>query len=133
MLIAGGTLFSVAGPTRTALVAWLGSLLGVSLTAILALFLFPPFRLHGAIQSYAETLLYSGFESLNLERLFIAAIFLGASVAVIDLAIDVAAAMSEVSRKRPDLSALELTGSGLRAGRPMAAAMVTTLLMAYMS
>jgi uncharacterized membrane protein len=70
MLIAGGTLFFVAGPTRTALVAWLGSLLGVSLTAILALFLFPPFRLHGAIQSYAETLLYSGFESLNLERLF---------------------------------------------------------------
>jgi uncharacterized membrane protein len=41
--------------------------------------------------------------------------------------------MNEVSRQRPDLSALELTGSGLRAGRPMAAAMVTTLLMAYMS
>lgn len=131
--IAGVTLFSVAGLTRTALVAWLGSLLGILLTAMLAMLLFPPFRLHGAIQPYAETLLYSGFENLDLERLFIAAVFLGASGAVIDLSIDVSAAMNEVAEKRPDLSMKELTGSGLLVGRPMAATMVTTLLMAYMS
>ncbi len=95
--------------------------------------MFPPFRLHGAIQPYSETLLYSGFADLNLARLFMAAIFLGASGAVIDLAIDVSAAMSEVARKRPDLSFLELTKSGLYVGRPMAATMVTTLLMAYVS
>jgi uncharacterized membrane protein len=110
-----------------------GAFLGILLTAILALCLFPPFRLHGATQPYAETLLYSGFASLNLARLFIAAVFLGASGAVIDLAIDVSAAMNEVSRKRPDLSFQELTKSGLRVGRPMAATMVTTLLMAYIS
>jgi uncharacterized membrane protein len=132
-VIAGVTLFSVAGVTRTALVAWLGALLGIFLTAMLALFLFPPFRLHGAIQPYSETLLYSGFADLNLERLFIAAIFLGASGAVIDLSIDVSAAMNEVITKRPDLSVGELTKSGLLVGRPMAATMVTTLLMAYMS
>jgi uncharacterized membrane protein len=133
MVIAGVTLFSVAGVNRTALVAWVGAFLGILLTAILALCLFPPFRLHGATQPYAETLLYSGFASLNLARLFIAAVFLGASGAVIDLAIDVSAAMNEVSRKRPDLSFQELTKSGLRVGRPMAATMVTTLLMAYIS
>jgi uncharacterized membrane protein len=132
-VIAGITLFSIAGVSRTALVAWLGALLGVFLTAALASFLFPPFRLHGAIQPYAETLLYSGFENLNLERLFIAAVFLGASGAVIDLSIDVSAAMGEVSRKRPDLSVKELMKSGLYVGRPMATTMVTTLLMAYMS
>ena len=133
MAIAGVTLFMVAGLTRTALVAWLGAFLGIALTAGLAFCLFPPFRLHGAIQPYAETLLYSGFAGLNLERLFIAAVFLGASGAVIDLAIDVSAAMNEVSQKRPDLSFKELTKSGLSVGRPMAATMVTTLLMAYMS
>jgi uncharacterized membrane protein len=133
MAIAGVTLFSVAGLTRTALVAWLGSFLGILLTTMLALWLFPAFRLHGAIQPYSETLLYSGFADLNLARLFIAAIFLGASGAVIDLAIDVSAAMSEVARKRPDLAFLELTRSGLHVGRPMAATMVTTLLMAYVS
>jgi uncharacterized membrane protein len=78
-------------------------------------------------------LLYSGFENLNLEKLFIAAVFLGASGAVIDLSIDVSAAMNEVSQKRPDLSIRELMKSGLRVGRPMATTMVTTLLMAYMS
>ena len=132
-MIAGVTLFSVAGVSRTALVAWIGSVMGTVLTAALASFLFPSFRLHGAIQPYSETLLYSGFENLNLERLFIAAVFLGASGAVIDLSIDVSASMGEVSRKRPDLSVKELTKSGLIVGRPMATTMVTTLLMAYMS
>jgi uncharacterized membrane protein len=132
-VIAAVTLVSIAGASRTALVAWIGAFLGILLTAALALLLFPPFRLHGAIQSYSETLLYSGFENLNLERLFIAAVFLGASGAVIDLSVDVSAAMNEISQKRPDLSAKELMKSGIRVGRPMATTMVTTLLMAYMS
>ncbi|MGO9122118.1 MAG: YibE/F family protein [Desulfomonilaceae bacterium] len=132
-IIAGVTLVSIAGASRTALVAWAGAFLGILLTAALALFLFPPFRLHGAIQAYSETLLYSGFENLNLERLFIAAIFLGASGAVIDLSVDVSAAMNEISQKRPDLPMRELIKSGIRVGRPMATTMVTTLLMAYMS
>lgn len=132
-LIAGATLFSVAGVGKTALVAWLGALLGIALTATLAFMLFPPFRLHGAIQAYSETLLYSGFENLDLQRLFIAAVFLGASGAVVDLAIDVSASMNEVIHKRPDLSVKELTRSGLRVGRPMATTMVITLLMAYTS
>lgn len=131
--IAGAALFGAAGVSRTALTAWLGSLVGTALTAVLAFVLFPPFQLHGAIQPFSETLLYSGFEGLNLERLFIAAVFLGASGAVMDLSIDVSAAMGEIARKRPDLSIKELMRSGLVVGRPMAATMVTTLLMAYMS
>ncbi len=37
MAISGVTLFSVAGLTKTALVAWLGAFLGISLTAVLAM------------------------------------------------------------------------------------------------
>ena len=99
----------------------------------LALLLFPPFRLHGAILPYSETLLYSGFEHLNLGRLFVAAIVLGASGAVIDMAIDVSAAMGEVAAKRPDLSTRELTASGCTVGRALVSTLVTTLLMAYVS
>jgi uncharacterized membrane protein len=133
MIIGGATLFLVAGVSRIALVAWLGSASGIVLTACLALFLFPAFRLHGAVQAFSETLLYSGFENLDLGRLFIAAIFVGASGAVIDVAIDVAAAMHEVAVKRPDLSMKELTKSGFKVGRAMVSTMVTTLLMAYVS
>jgi len=131
--ISGVTLFLVAGVNRTALTAWIGALLGVVLTATISWLLFPAFRLHGAIQPFSETLLYSGFEGLNLGRLFIAAIFLGASGAVIDIAIDVAASMHEVAVKRPDLSPAQLIRSGFTMGRSMVNTMVTTLLMAYVS
>lgn len=133
ILIAGVTLPLVAGVNRTALTAWLGAVLGILLTASLASILFPVFRLHGAVQPFSETLLYSGFENLDLGRLFVSAIFLGASGAVIDVAIDVAAAMQEVAVKRPDLTWQELTLSGFRVGRAMVSTMITTLLMAYLS
>jgi uncharacterized membrane protein len=131
--LTAATLYLVAGVNRTALVALLGSLLGILLTIVVAAVLLPPFHLHGAIQPFSETLLYSGFEDLNLTRLFVAAIFLGASGAVLDVAIDISTAMSEVIEKRPDLSRRELIQSGFVVGRNMTSTMVTTLLMAYAS
>ncbi|MFZ5916510.1 MAG: YibE/F family protein [Chloroflexota bacterium] len=127
------TLYLVAGVNKTAWVALLGSLLGILLTTALAMILLPAFRLHGAIQPFTETLLYSGFEHLNLTRVFLAAIFIGASGAVLDVAIDVSTAMSEVIQKRPDLARRELITSGFVVGRNMTSTMVTTLLMAYAS
>lgn len=132
-LIAGVTLLLVAGLNRTALVAFLGALLGVLLTSALALLLLPSFKLHGAVQPFSETLLYTGFEFLNLNRIFVAAVFIGASGAVVDVAIDIATAMQEVVAKRPDLSRKELLQSGFAVGRNMTSTMVTTLLMAYVS
>ncbi|MGE0087076.1 MAG: YibE/F family protein [Desulfococcaceae bacterium] len=131
--ISAVTLFLVAGNVKTAMVAWIGSLLGILLTTGMSMLLFQHFRLHGAVLPFSETLLYSGFDSLNLEKLFVAAAFLGASGAVIDVAIDVAAAMYEVAHRRPDLSVKELTKSGFAVGRAMVSTMVTTLLMAYLS
>jgi uncharacterized membrane protein len=132
-VITAATLYLVAGVNRIALVALLGSLLGILLTIGLALVLLPPFRLHGAVQPFSETLLYSGFEHLNLTRVFLAAIFIGASGAVLDVAIDVSTAMREVIEKRPDLQRRELIRSGFAVGRNMTSTMVTTLLMAYAS
>jgi uncharacterized membrane protein len=127
------TMLLVAGLTRTAFVATLGSLLGVMLTCGLSFILFPLFKLNGAMQPYSETLLYSGFPELNLDRIYLAAIFIGASGAVMDLAIDVAASMNEVWQKRPDLHFMEMVVSGLTVGRAMTSTMITTLLMAYVS
>jgi uncharacterized membrane protein len=132
-LLTAATLYLVAGVNKTALVAFLGSLLGISLTCGLALLLFPAFNLHGAVQPFSETLLYSGFENLDLAHVFIAAIFIGASGAVLDVAIDVSTSMNEVIQKRPDLSFKELVQSGFAVGRNMTSTMVTTLLMAYAS
>jgi uncharacterized membrane protein len=133
IVLSAVTLCLVAGVGRRAFVALLGATLGIVLTCSLALLLLPPFRLHGAIQPFSETLLYTGFAGLNLTRLFLAAIFLGASGAVMDVAIDVSAAMHEVVQKRPDLPRRELIESGFAVGRAMTSTMITTLLMAYVS
>lgn len=132
-VITAATLYLVAGVNKTALVAFLGAMLGVLLTCGLSMVLFPSFHLHGAIQPFSETVLYSGFPHLNLNRVFLAAIFIGASGAVLDVAIDVSTAMNEVVQKRPDLSRRELIRSGFAVGRNMTSTMVTTLLMAYAS
>ena len=125
------TLTLVAGITRTALAAIVGSFLGMLLTCGLASLLLSPFHLHGAILPFSETLLYTGLEHLDLTRVFLAAVFVGASGAVMDVAIDVATAMTEVVHKRPDLSVRALMQSGFAVGRAMTATMVTTLLMAH--
>jgi uncharacterized membrane protein len=80
---------------------------------------------------FAETLLYAGFGHLNLTEIYMAAVFLAASGAVMDLSMDVAASMDEVAANNPDIKTLALIGSGLRVGRAVVGTMTTTLLLAY--
>lgn len=126
-----GVLFLVGGLTRRALTAYLGSLLGVAATCVLALWFAPRFMLHGAVKAYAETLLYSGYAGLDLTRIFLATIFLGSSGAIMDIAMDVAASMDELVLHKPDIAFWPALASGLRVGRVVVGTMTTTLLLAY--
>lgn len=56
---------------RTA-AATLGSILGVFVTCILGILFTDAFKIHGAVMSYSESLLYSGFVHLNLTQIFMA-------------------------------------------------------------
>lgn len=129
--VMAATLFLVGGAGRTALTAYLGSLLGVGAACGLAFLFAGPFNLSGAVVPYSETVLYSGFPYLDLTRIFLATIFIAASGAIMDLAMDVAAHMRELACQRPSLSRRELIGSGLRVGRAVVGTMTTTLLLAY--
>ena len=80
---------------------------------------------------YSQSLFNSGYSHLNLSEIFIGAIFLSSSGAVMDLAMDVASGIEEVDRRRSGLSAKELFKSGLRIGRSVVGTMTTTLLLAY--
>ena len=75
------------------------------------------FQIHGAVMSYSESLLYSGYAHLSLTQIFMASIFIGASGAVMDLSVDITSAVHEVVEKRPDLSWQEAARSGLPALR----------------
>lgn len=123
--------FLVAGPTRKGLAAYLGSLGGVGVTALLSVLGSGGLRLPGAVLPFSETLLYSGFAHLDLSRIFLASIFFGASGAIMDVAMDVAASMEEMHQKHPDMGCAERLASGFRVGRVVVGTMTTTLLLAY--
>ncbi len=90
MILTAVIIFLVAGFTKTGLAAFLGSLLGIATSAILA-----------------------------------------SSGALMDLAIDISAALEEVHIKRPNLSFKALALSGLSVSRKVTSTMFTTLILAY--
>ncbi|CCO24722.1 YibE/F family protein [Maridesulfovibrio hydrothermalis] len=124
-------IFMVAGLNRKGVVAFLGSFLGVFTSCMLAIYFTGELHLHGAVMPFAETLLYSGFGHLDLTKIYVAAVFLACSGAVMDLAMDVAASMDEVVMANPDISTMEALASGIRVGRAVVGTMTTTLLLAY--
>jgi uncharacterized membrane protein len=130
-LLMGAIIFLVGGLTRRGMAAFLGSLLGIVATCLLALAFAGPFRLHGAVVPFAETLLFSGYAHLDLTRIFLASIFIACSGAVMDLAMDVATSLEEVVAADPQLGFGGALASGLRVGRVVVGTMTTTLLLAY--
>jgi uncharacterized membrane protein len=130
-VLTAAIIFLVAGVTRKGLVAFAGAFLGVMTSCVMALIFTRQFHVHGAVMPFASTLLYSGFAHLDLTRIYISAVFIAASGAVMDLAMDVAASVDEVAEKNPDMSVVALITSGLRVGRAVVGTMTTTLLLAY--
>lgn len=81
--------------------------------------------------SNAESLLYSGYEHLDLTSIYMSSIFIGASGAMMDLAVDITSAVYEVVQKKTDISRREAAKSGMNVGRAAMGTMTTTLLLAY--
>ena len=131
LLITALIMFLVGGLTRRALAAFLGAAGGVIFTSILAVVFTFWFKIHGAVRPFTETLLFSGYGHLNLAHLFIAGIFIAASGAMTDLAMDVAASMDEIKKQQPAISQMGLMRSGYIVARQAAGTMSTTLLLAY--
>lgn len=121
----------VYGLDKRSLAAILGLISGALVTCLMALFFVSKFKIHGAVMSFSESLLYSGYESLNLTKIFIASIFIASSGAVMDVAVDITSAVSEVVEKKPEITKLEAVKSGINVGRSIMGTMMTTLLLAY--
>ena len=121
----------VYGFDRRCLSAVSGAFLGVLVTCALGILFTGLFQIHGAVMAYSESLLYAGYQDLNLTQIFMASIFIGSSGAVMDLSVDITSAVHEVVEKRPDISRWEAVRSGLNVGRAAMGTMTTTLLLAY--
>ena len=121
----------VYGYDRRSLVAVLGSMLGTVTACGLGILFTHLLKIHGAVMSDSETLLYAGYQNLDLTNIFMASIFIGAEGAMMDLVVDITSGVSEVIRKKPGIGPWEAVGSGMRIGQAAMGTMTTTLLLAY--
>ncbi len=124
-------IFLVAGVSRKAVAATLGTLAGLGVTLLLTLVFGDLLEINGLTAPFAATLVFSGHFDLDMRAIFYAAVVIGASGAAMDIAMDVAASMAEVKAAKPDISARQLLVSGLSVGRAVVGTMTTTLLLAY--
>lgn len=76
--------------------AFSGSMTGILFAATLSFVFTKQFHIHGAVMANSESLLYSGFQNLNLTQIFMASVFIGASGSVMDLSVDITSAVNEV-------------------------------------
>lgn len=125
------TISLVYGFNRKMASAVSGSALGMLITCILGIIFTKQFLIHGAIMSNSESLLYSGYQDLNLTQIFMASIFIGSSGAVMDLAVDITSSVNEVVQKKEEMGWKEAMISGFNVGRAAMGTMTTTLLLAY--
>ena len=130
LVLTGMILSLIYGFDRRCLAAVSGTALAIGVTVALGVFFTDLFQIHGAIMESSESLLYAGYQNLDLTRIFMASIFLGSSGAVMDLSVDICSAVYEVVQKRPDIGAKEAIASGFAVGRA-ACGSTTTLLLAY--
>ena len=123
--------FLVAGFTRRAVLAMLGSLLGTLVTCILAVVFGRLLKLDGGSLPYLVPLLSQTSMTLNVRELFFAMVFIANSGALMDLSMDIASACEEVRLHHPGITRRELLKSGFSVGRSVIGTMTTTLMLAY--
>ena len=124
-------MYLVAGATRKGLAAFLGAMLGVGASLVLAHIFARAMHVNGATMPFMQALLNSGGAEFNAADVFVGAVILASSGAVMDLAMDIAAGVCEVRRHNLALARRTLFLSGLRIGRSVVGTMTTTLLLAY--
>ncbi|MGQ1909234.1 YibE/F family protein [Marinifilum sp. RC60d5] len=130
-LLTSVIIFLVAGINKKGFTAFLGAMSGIAITCFMAIVFGKLFNIHGAIKPFSETLLYSGYNYLNLTEIFLAGIFISSSGAVMDISMDIAAAQFEVYQANTNISRKELRKSGFEVGKAVVGTMTTTLLLAY--
>lgn len=121
----------VYGFDRRLFSSFCGAMLGIGFAAVLSVVCTKAFHIHGAVMANSESLLYSGYEFLNLTEIFMASVCVGASGSVMDLSVDITSAVNEVVKNCPGISRKNAVKSGLAVARAAMGTMTTTLLLAY--
>ena len=109
----------VGGFNKKGLVAFLGAISGILFGLIIAHIFTKLMQINGAVLPYSQALFYSGYDFLKIQNIFIGAMILASSGAVMDLAMNISTGMYEISFHKRDISQMELLKSGIQIGSPL--------------
>lgn len=129
-VIAFGTLYLAHGFTTRTTVALLGTFASLTLIGLLATF-FAQFAELSGLATEETLRLFAFAPELNFRGLLLAAVIIGALGVLDDVTVTQAAAVWELRRASPGMTARQLYTAGLRIGRDHIAATVNTLVLAY--
>ena len=124
------TLVVIGGFNAKSFSAIVGTVCGVALAGVLALWVGEMSHLTGFSSEEAQ-MIYFMEQTINIRGLLFAGIIVGSLGAVTDVGMSVASAAAEVREANPRISTLELTRSALNVGRDIMGTMSNTLVLAY--
>lgn len=126
------SMFLLAGFTRKAFTAIVGTLAGVLVSIGLALLAGTVMHLNGFNTPDAESLVQlAGLAKIHVGGILFGGIVISALGAIIDVAVSIASAMDEVRRRAPQTGTRVLFASGINIGRDMVGTMANTLILAF--
>ena len=128
--IAAVNLIFIAGKTKKALIAIIGTLAGVFLAGIFGSIATGMLHLTG-YTGHESTYLQIMNAKIDLKGILISGIIIGALGAVMDVAISIASSLQEISIANPSYQKKELFQSGMNIGKDIIGSMVNTLILAY--
>ena len=133
-LVAVGCFVILGGCTKKILCACLGTIAGVALAMLFGVTIQSLLHLDAMRADYAEPLLQirQTGGAVQIRGLLVAGVIISALGAVMDVAMSIASALSEVKAVDPSLEAKALWKSGMNIGRDMVGTMTNTLILAIM-
>jgi len=124
------TIFFMTGFNSKGVIAILGTLGGVIFAGILSIFFSKTMGFTG--YTTMESINYASLmKNIDLKELISAGVIIGSAGAVMDVSMSISSALSEIKVHRPNITSLELYGSGMRIGRDIIGTMINTLILAY--
>ncbi|MFI3226730.1 MAG: YibE/F family protein [Clostridia bacterium] len=126
------TLMIANGTNLKSLSAGLGCVGGILTAGIITLILNSALRLSGMVDEKSVFLqMLNPDNPIDLKAIIFAAIIIGAVGAIMDVAISIASALSEIKLQNPDISFKKLYISGINIGKDILGTMTNTLILAY--
>lgn len=124
-------LLIISGKNKKTLAAIIGTIGGVIIAAMIALFMSSALRLTGLTDEELQMIIYASQNAaFDYRGLLFAGILMGALGAVMDISMSIASAVNEIN-STSTISTKELIKSGMNVGRDIMGTMANTLILAY--